>query len=243
MIQYARKGERMTLKEIEELALDETIGVLRKPKNMEGLTAQEIFDAHQTFLVIVKNIIKNPDRDKFLNSMFGKRIMRRVGIKKVKLVDSKIGIYSIQTTFGEGTFFDAHRLFQDGKYPKWVTPGYCFSNAFYHTMMSEMQAKVESGIAYTNKQFLHSVIATEDQIIDFNYDLVIDKNLYKALLHFEVLAELESEKIRGIKKLCLEHSGLFRTVQDYQINFAFDEVMQKVQQEFKKSTIVVGAIA
>ena len=216
----------MKLDEINNLALNEIIGNLRKPETVENLDEKTIFNSHQTFLIIVNKILHNPSKERFLQSSFGKCIMGKVGISEITLKNKEIGIYYIKSIFGEGEFYDARKMFLNGKYPKWINHGFCFSNSFYHLMMTGMKASIESGIAYKKKPFLHSVIAVGDYIVDFNYDLVISKNLYYALMHFEVLATLESEKIKSIRDDCFNRRQIFDGMQDYMINFAFDDVME-----------------
>lgn len=221
----------MTIKEINGLVIDEVTGRLRKPKTLVGLTNEEIFNMRQTFLIIVKKIINNPNRDEILNSLIWKANMKSVGIEKIEIANRDIGSYNIKTKYGEGIFFDAHRLFVDGNYPQWITPKYCFSNSFFYVMRTGLDAKVESGIAYDKQPFLHSVVLIGDYIVDFNYDLVMEKNLYCALTHFEILEELESEKIVGAKRFCLEHKELFSKVEDCVMNFAFDEVIKNAKKQ------------
>lgn len=219
----------MKLEEINQLAFQETIGNLRNPKTVENLDEKAIFNSHQTFLIIVNKILHNPSRERFLKSSFGKCIMHKVGVLELKLKNEEIGIYHIKSIFGEGEFYDARRLFANGKYPKWINPGYCFSNTFYHVMMTGINANVESGIAFKKKPFLHSVLAVGDYIVDFNYDLVISKNLYYALMHFELLSTVEGEKIRKIRDDCFNRRQIFDGMQDYMINFAYDDVMEIVR--------------
>ena len=232
----------MNLKDIRTLALDETIGVLRKPKLAERITEQDLLKARKIMTSIVLHIIENPNRDIFLNSIEGKLIMQDAGIKSIKKIDSKVGIYEIETEFGKGQFFDSHRLFQDGKYPKWLVGGYCYSNCDGYVIHSNLNCQVISGIGFLEKPFLHSVILTKsNQVVDFNYNIVISADLYFKLLNFEILAKLASKRILENKELFLSNYKVFgKDIQSWELNFAFDDAMKKIHKEIANSNKKIG---
>lgn len=216
----------MRIEEIRQLNLDEKNKTLRNPKSVKSLTKDEIWKCRDVFSIIVNDVIRNENRESFFKSMKGKNKMRFAGIKKFKVVDKNIGIYSIVTDFGEGRFFDAHKLYgESGEYPKWVKPNNCFLNSHFYVMQNPTATKILSGIAYMKKPFLHSVVSAGDNILDFNYDLVISKDLYLALMNFEVLAEVDCGEIARDKKLILASKG----VQAHEINFAYDDIISELK--------------
>lgn len=218
----------MTIYEINKLNQDANNKVLRKPVSLMNGDYEDTLRAHKIFKIIIDDVIRNKDRDLFLYSMFGKCRMRKVGISKIKNVNQ---VYNINSSIGNGVFFDARTLFIDGRYPKWIEPYNCFTNTRLLILQTGLEAKILSGIAFIGKPFLHSVLLVGDKVIDFNYDLVITKDLYFALTHFEVLAELDYTKILENKKLIKGIKG----VPNYVFNFAFEEVM--AQEKLKQGIL------
>ena len=222
----------MKIEEIEKLGEDSINKRLRPPKTLQGETRDKLMMAHEQFVFIIDRIIRNPRRQDYMsNSIFSKMIMKRIGIKNIKSVDNLVGFYQINTELGKGIFFDAHELFEDHKYPKWIKPYYCFDNTRLYVQCLDVKSSILSGIAFIGKPFLHSVLLIGDIVIDFNYDLVISKDLYFALTHFEALAELSNKQLNENKQLINEISG----VPNYVFNFAFDDVMQIVTAENNKN--------
>ena len=233
----------MTIKEIEQLIKDEDAGVLRKPAPALNKPRRDLNRGSEILTIIVKYILSNKDRDVFLTSACGKLIIKRAEIQDINCVDHQYGMYEIKTKLGDGIFFNTLRLFEDGKYPVWIKPGFCYSNTYAHIMTEELKAKILSGIVYlgAGKPFLHSVILhNDDTIIDFNYNLVMSKELYFSLFNMEVLAELESEKIISSKEFCLKNPEIFSKFKSYDINFAFDEVMEKAKERYNTTEREVG---
>lgn len=233
----------MKLEEIRKLIKDEDAGKLRKPAIKLNKNRNERISRCDALTIIVKYIIENSDRDVFINTSFGKLTMKKAGILDVYCEDPNYRIYKASTVFGDGKFFDSRALFENWKYPQWIIPGFCYSNSYAHILTKELKAKIISGIVCMgrSKPFLHSVILTDEgMVIDFNYSLVMDKELYFNLFNFEVLAELDSEKIIKNKEFCLSNPEIFSDYKSYEINFAFDEVMERVKAKHNISDKEVG---
>lgn len=83
------------------------------------------------------------------------------------------------------------------------------------------------------KPFLHSVILVNGKIIDFNYNMVIDKDLYFKLVKFESLAELDAQKARDTFDFIIWRRDMLNKskVQTLTMNFAFDNVLDYLQNE------------
>lgn len=221
----------MTVEEIKKLINDEDNKVLRKPNTLKGKKYEDVLNAHKTLKIIIDDVIKNDDREHFLNSMLGKRKMRSVGITKIKTINKVVCMHKIQSYLGEGVFFDAHKLFDDGNYPKWIKPNHCFSNSHLHILQTGIKAKILSGIIFIGKPILHSVILVGDNIIDFNYNLVMSKDLYLNLTHFEILEELDYKQILDNKNVI---KGM-KNIQSYVLNFAFDEAIETEKARFNQT--------
>ena len=52
--------------------------------------------------------------------------------------------------------------------------------------------------------------------------------LYKVLLHFETLESLSADKILRVKNVFVANKQKLSAIQDYAVNFAFDDVMKKL---------------
>lgn len=222
----------MTIEEIEKLGEDQLNKRLRQPKTLEGETRDKLMMVHEQFVFIIDKILRNPKREEYLSgSLFAKAIMKKIGIKNLKSLDNWVGSYQIKSELGNGIFFDAHKLFADNKYPEWLKPYYCFDNTRIYITNLGLEGRILSGIAFVGKPFLHSVLLIGDSVVDFNYDLVISKDLYFALTHFEVLAELTNKQLYENKKLINEIRG----IDNYVFNFAFEDVLKLISEEKNKT--------
>ena len=96
----------------------------------------------------------------------------------------------------------------------------------------DTHSTVLTGIGYFKGAFLHSVLLTEHdgnpQIFDFNYDLIMDKDLYLKLFSFEVLSEISGQKLLDVADLVKAGPK----VKDYQLLLAFDNCIK-----FKKEAL------
>ena len=220
----------MTIEEFENYAEDAENKSLRVPKSFNSETREGLMMAHEQFVFIIDKIIRNPNREYYItNSLFFKSIRRRIGIQDLKRLNNCVGSYEIKSELGNGVFFDAHKLFIDGEYPTWIKPNYCFSNSHLYILQTKLEATILSGIAFVGKPFLHSILLIDDNVIDFNYDLVMSKNLYFALTHFEVLAELSYKQLLENEQIIKKIKG----VQSHVFNFAFEEVIEKERMKQK----------
>ena len=224
----------MTIEEIKKLADDEKNGELRVPKSLHGESYDNLMMAHEQMVFIVDKIIRSGNRDRYLSdSMLSKLEMRKIGITGLDILNKDFGSYEIYSKLGDGVFFDAHKLFVGKKYPPFIRSHYCYDNTRSTIAIFGKGAKILSGIVFIGKPFLHSVILFNDTIIDFNYDLVISKDLYFKLTHFEVLAKLNYEQLHRNHEIICNMKG----VQSHIFNFAFEEV---IEEEKKKQGIDDG---
>ena len=105
--------------------------------------------------------------------------------------------FRLSTNFANGKFYNAHLLFCDGKYPNFIKPNSCHTNSYKFAKMYIDNCSVLFGISSSDYPFLHSVIKIKDFIIDFNYNLVMSKDLYISLFNFEVLNEVFNTDIKA----------------------------------------------
>ena len=226
----------MTVEEIEKLIEDENNKRLRNPKPIVGKGVREVVKAHEVFKIVVDDMIRNPNRAQLLDLLNFKRKMRKCGILGMEVVNGLFGSYEMNTRFGKGMFLDARRLFVGCKYPRWIKYNYCHANAREYVLRADNDAKILSGIAFVGKPFLHSVVLVDDQIIDFNYDLVMSKDLYLSLTHFEVLSELTHKDMVENKQVFNSVKGL----KDNVFNFAFQDIVERFNARTNKNEEGIG---
>ena len=65
----------------------------------------------------------------------------------------------------------------------------------------KIMCEILSGICYRSYPFLHTVLLIDDYILDFNYDLIMAKDLYMDLFNFEVISKIKSEDVLANLKL------------------------------------------
>ena len=218
----------MKIEEIRDLIEQENNGDLRIPYSLIGEDRLTTYKIHKAFKIIVDDLVRNPLKDIIIENPEVKRHFKEAGLFKVeKIFDNYLDIH---TSFGSGVVCNAHVLFEYYQYPTHITPGYCFSNAFLYVMTKEPDAKVLSGIAFVGKPFLHSVVLCHGMIIDFNYDLIMSKELYFALTHFEVLEVLDSQAIIDNKEVLIDNKHKLKDVNYAELNFAFEEVLDLVKE-------------
>ena len=100
-------------------------------------------------------------------------------------------------------------------------------------MFTKVDCQILSGIAYMNEPFLHSVILFKDKVIDFNYNIVMSKELYFAITKFECLAELSASRVRETVDLVMSKRDILTksNLSCVTINFAFEDVLDYLQNE------------
>ena len=217
----------MTIEEINELAKNEKAGLLRRPQGAENASQEELNTAEQ-LLSHIRWFLEEEKEQGFLGCAY-----RRLVMKKLKCVKSFKGLgsikhqYKIETDFGSGSFYDVRKGFNKKEYPDFIQQNFCYSNCLQFAIVTRMDCKILSGIGYMGKPFLHSVILIDDKIVDFNYHVVIDKDLYFNITKFECLAEVDAKKIRdSFDFVCSKRDALRNSkLQTVTINFAYDDVM------------------
>lgn len=223
----------MTIEEINALAVNEKNGALRKPIDAEKFKKEDLFNQEQILLRI--RWFLNEEKEKGIVGC----LFRRLVMKKQKGVNSFKGLgtikhpFKIETEFGSGTFYDVRKGFEKNTYPQWIKQNYCYSNCLQFILLTKVKCKLLSGIGYLEKPFLHSVVLIGDKIIDFNYHIVMSKDLYFKLTKFECLAELDAQKIRESNDFILSKEDVLTNscLQTVTLNFAFDDVLDYLHDE------------
>ena len=228
----------MTLKEAEDLRIQNMARTLRMPRSLQFLDEDDMAQCTNVRWGICYVIKKYREK-----SPIGKQCMIiKSALKNAKGVIDFYGAgtkewpFHIKTKWGDGSFYDAHHLFRSHKYPNYIEKQYCFSNCYFLAKeigeTNNMSCKVLGGIAYIKDYpILHAVIETEDGfIVDFNYDIVMEKELYFNLFGFEPLTELTSQEI-FVKDRLLTRYGkyLVKYGHGYRI-FALDELIEYAEQ-------------
>jgi len=106
--------------------------------------------------------------------------------------------YYLRTIHADGKYFDAHDLFNKFSY-KTIRPGYCFDNAYFTAMYfaaCEVPCEVLCGVTWLNGAALHAVSLVDDRwIIDYNYGVVMEKDLYMHLYPLNVMERVDAKNL------------------------------------------------
>ena len=228
----------MTLKEAEELREQNLARTLRMPNCLQFIDEDDM--AQRTNIrwgvcyIIKKYVEKRP---------FGKKSMLlKTALKNARGVEDFYGAgtkdwpFHIKTKWGSGCFYDAHEVFKGAKYPNYIEKLYCFSNCYFMAKeigeTNNLSCKVLGGIAYIKDYpILHAVVETEDgYIIDFNYDIVMEKELYFSLFAFEPLSELTSQEIFVKDRLLNKYRNHIKNYGHGYRVFALDDLIEYAEQ-------------
>jgi len=223
----------MNIEEINNLVKTEQDGCLRFPIKAQDISEEEAEKGEQ-LLLRLKWFLDEEKEHGFVGCLF-----RRLLMKKQKGINSFAGLgtikhpYKVKTDFGEGVFYDARKGFDKNRYPEWIKQNHCYSNCLQFALLTKVDCEILSGIAYMDKPFLHSVILFKDKVIDFNYNIVMSKDLYCAITKFECLAELSADRVRETVDLVMSKRDILTksNLSCVTINFAFEDVLDYLQNE------------
>lgn len=228
--------QQLTTQEVINLRNQEMDGTLRLPSHLSNSSAQDI-----EMRMFVSNMIKRLLRDfgkyNFISpeNLLWKTALRFIDdVKDLRGLGTKARPYHISTKWGKGNFFNAHYLFNNQQYPKYVEKRMCFSNSLKFALDADSNNEepccILSGISLFNAGTgLHSVIEKNGYIIDFNYDLVMDARLYKEIFRFEVLAELSSENLNVKYKPVVQNWEFANMYGPACFNFASEDFLKYIE--------------
>lgn len=233
----------MKIKEIAILAEQDRNNTLRLPKPAEKKSKEELLMYEKIMSAMVAGVIENPQADILLKDLSVIESLKQDGIRQLRKIDYAKGVYKINTQYGSTEFYDAHRLFIGGRYPQWLKPGLCYSNCYTYALSSKTNSKVVSGIAFMgDTTFLHSVVVIADKVIDFNYNIVMSFEMYKKMFCFEILAELESKRIKDTNAWFELNYELLNSpdLQTYTLNFAHEDLLNYIKKNGKRPNLNAG---
>lgn len=227
----------MKISEINELLKQENENTLRRPKKAESIKEEDL-KAAEELLLSIKWFLDEEKANGLLGCLYRRIVMRgQKGIKSFKGLGTIKHPIKMETNFGFGSFYDARKGFDKNRYPEWIEQNYCYSNCFQFALLTSLDCKILSGIAYMDKPFLHSVILFKDKVIDFNYNVVMSKHLYVAITKFECLAEVDAQRIRDTWDFVLSRRDVLTksNLQSSTINFAFEDVLDYLGNEERQN--------
>lgn len=215
----------MTLEEAWQLRNDENCYRLRHSKYMENMTDREI---QETYL-FARDFIKLVNGGEYGTSLLSKITVKCINLDGLHSIVGKGTTdcpYLVETDYGNGEVIQIKYLFK-GKLPRWVEPHKCFSNSIGMACIlgRSHPGKVVSGIYDIGAPILHSVIevygdADKPYICDFNIGVMMEKELYINIMKFEILSEVEFEKIIENQKIWAH-----LPMNSYFAAFAFDDLI------------------
>lgn len=183
----------MTIQEFRDLSNDNLKNVLRLPYNLNDDNDYEREYKLNVSSIIINFLLAYTSVDADLNVLELKKIL--INNFNLKGNGSLNSLYSVKTQFGGGQFCDLHNFFSNNRYPNFIQKQYCHSNCYDMVKYCKLKCKILSGIACRSYSFLHSVLLVDDYILDFNYDLLMSKDLYMQLFNFEVLSIVDSDDL------------------------------------------------
>jgi len=184
----------MKLKEFRKLAKSEKESVVERPKHMMHMPEAEITEKRSIANMLIDLIASKYDYDEMYKiSGYEKHLTSFYNLTGKGVFENP---YVIETNFGYGKFCDLHTYFKTKKYPEFIIKRYCHTNCYQFAKKINSRCKILSGIAYKNYPFLHSVLLMDNYILDFNYDLLMTKELYCSLFNFEVLNVINGDDVK-----------------------------------------------
>lgn len=182
----------MTIKEITKLRYDEQLGLLEMPKSYQEILNKE---EHKSLIRLVRTLSR--DKKSFL--LFVKKLLfASCGINYLNGTGDRNSPFQISTNYGDGIFYPLREFFANKQIPQFIQSNECFNNCYVSMeKMLYKNCRVLSGVAYAgHKPFLHSVVLTNDLILDYNMNLCMSKDLYLKLFCFETLSCLDMKTFK-----------------------------------------------
>lgn len=236
----------MTIQEITDLRKSENENKLRLPIRAQNLSQEE---SKQIFRIVqyMVDLVQQEEYHKGItkNSLLVKSILRRFSsVLWVKGYGTKENPFEIQTKYGGGKFYHAKQCFKNEKYPEGVENKCCFMNCYNLALKFKREdCSILSGIAYKGRRsFLHSVIKLKDKIIDLNYDICIDAELYCRLFNFEVLSELNSLTLAKKYPIIKKHQKFLneKGFSYMYVNYSLDDLVDYLEDENRNENIEIA---
>lgn len=216
----------MTLEEVRDLRDLENHNQLRHSSLAQNLTIEEkdkIYLINTRIRELVDNV-----------SLFVKYFAKQGGeLVQVSGSGTREDPYLIDCEYGQGRLYKLNKIFKN--LPKWVKKFECFGNCvgMAYVLGQNHQGKVIAGIYDLGKPVMHAVIEINVNgmtcIADFNFNMVIEKDLYIKLFNFEIMAETEFNKI-------VQNSQHLRHCQLNTVftAFAFDDLIDYLQDDARR---------
>lgn len=217
--------------EFRKLVEGELSNTLILPQSVENATDAVLCDKYN-LTTILKEMMSasliQEEQNRF-NSLKSK-LVRRCNLTGQGTFENP---YHIETDYGDGKFFHFNHSFKKGKVPSLFQKHQCHSNCFEFANKTKRHCTILSGISFRNYSFLHSVLLMGEYILDFNYDIVMSKDLYVELFNFDILNKVDSEDIKKYAYLFYGGSKFFKEneITYGDANFCFYEIVDIIKKE------------
>ena len=217
----------MKLEEVRDLRENENNNKLRHSKLLEEKSVEERDEIYYINTKVRGMVDKLP----LLVKYFAKKGEELVQISGEGTRESP---YIIDCEYGHGKLYKLDEIFK--KLPRWVKKFECFGNCVgmaYVMGKEDYVGKVIGGIYDLGKPVMHAVIEIDidgiECIADFNFNMVIEKELYVKLFNFEIMEETDFKKIVENEKFLrhCKYNTLFTV-------FAFDDLIDYIQDETRQ---------
>lgn len=161
---------------------------------------------------------------------------------------TRVNPYKIDTIYGKGLFFDAKYLFDDDSWPRELKDNSCYVNSNYllRSTSAKLKPSTLTGICYRNGAYLHSVLKIKlhgkNFILDSNYHLCMEEDLYLKLFPMEILNEITkinmTENEDTFKKLVSSCHIKNKDINMALLMFAFDDLMVRAKDKTNEQNIM-----
>lgn len=153
------------------------------------------------------------------------------GIESFKGKGSFKSPFKIQTKKYNGEFYLSRNIFHSNKYPTSIGIGRCHSNSYitaYVLTEKGINVEVVNGLSWYQFSACHSIVLIDNRwVVDYNWDLIIDYDLYKKMIPFEEIERISGDKIYNnhkIMKSCYHRA--------FEMLFAYEDCLKQSFKEF-----------
>lgn len=225
----------MTVEEIVEIRKQEKQGVLPLTSIAQTKSKEQL---NNEFVILngICSIIMGDEKDKKMwlkPNLLQKLTLRTYGIKEFGW-DEANERYYVNTEYGNASFYDAKKMFNNNCYSDQIRKNFCFSNCLTLAKLIENETDIVCGLAFIDgKSFAHAVIQIKDFVVDFNYELIMSADLYYKFMNFEKVNIISSKQLKQDWDKIVEYCSTLKYPynRDWVMLFAYDEYIQKINEK------------
>lgn len=212
----------MELKKAQHLRSLDYNKQLQEPRFLNVFNKEKRNEIHNLEYNIAITLLRD---DNMLN--LKKRLAKSPLVKLLKGRGTVINPFYMETEFAKGYFFNVDFLFAKRKWTQ-IAVGTCFSNAYKTALglsKNSIENKILNGLSWFGYSVCHSINLVNDEwVIDYNFGVVMQKELYFKTFPFEVLDAIDGKEI-------LNNYDQFKKyyISDFEKCFCYDVVANQIR--------------